>query len=156
MLSNCKGPGNEQRTDAARLAGAERLIWGLAAGGRWERVPDPVLWQDGDDLERRLNAAGFCRLGSFGVEHSRLTLDLYEHRERDEFLATVWLADRALDVRLDGLPALLEFLRMLFPLVRDNQELEAAEEANAETVRELRRQWQRRGRGAAGRAGREG
>jgi hypothetical protein len=110
---------------------ARPRCWAYSAAHGWGEAHDPTaaLEQEGDSPEDRLGKAGFYKASTFGVEHSRLTLDVYRNARSGQYLAQVWLADTSSDLLLWDEPSALEFLARVLPMVHASAALELIEEA---------------------------
>jgi hypothetical protein len=80
-------------------------VWSCAANGTWQRVPDPIDWQDGDNIERKLKESGYYEIHRYGAEDCGLWARIYEKCERGGFLADVWVGAAGYHVLLPGLPS---------------------------------------------------
>jgi len=100
-------------------AGPGRTMLAFTAAYGWTRVPSPLPPDDGGrgyaDL---LDDAGFTSTMDFGVEGaSTLSLQVYEHRDKPRFIATLSTFGCYEAVLLDGWPDLLGFLREHLPTI---------------------------------------
>lgn len=110
-------------------------IWSYecASGeGAWRLVDDPVVYEDGVDVEDAIRAAGFEPFDGFGADFFGASMSIFEVWSRSEGrlhadYLVVWSpnGDRWEEFRAADLPSLLSLYQLLTPIAsqRSSQEL---------------------------------
>jgi hypothetical protein len=105
--------------------------------GRWRSAPSPLTGA-GDFLED-VSEAGYSLLHLHGIEHSALWLEVFEHRENDNFLVVINTASKFYTVLVPDVPSLFQLLGELLPVVEASLRLEAAAEEHERKMKVRRR-----------------
>jgi hypothetical protein len=133
-------------------------VWCFEAGRGWHKAADPVDW--GPNLrgevgyEAALEAAGYQRLGEFGVDGGRLSAVVYERHEGGGYRVELTLLEMVHSVIAPAVPDLLALLAVLLPAVHASAALEELEERQEERVRRLKARWAEEARAAKAKGGR--
>jgi hypothetical protein len=105
--------------------------------GRWRSAPSP-LTGDGDFLEAVFEA-GYSLLHLHGIEHSALWLEVFEHRENDNFLVVINTVSKFYTVLVPDVPSLFQMLGELLPVVEASHRLEVAEDEHRKKLQVRRK-----------------
>jgi hypothetical protein len=107
--------------------------------GRWGSDSLPIGATADDSLLSALQSAGFQLLHEFGLEDAAISLELFSHAERDDYIISVRMADKASVILLADLPNLFKCLGELLPVVEASHRLEIVQEQFEQAQQQCKR-----------------
>lgn len=104
------------------------MVWRY--DGKWERIADPIDWNDGGDYEEVIARAGFSATDHWGFSSTPdVTIYMHDSDERWRVNYELGGGSRIYEIEVFGLPNLIKLLSDLAAISTASQLSSIAEEA---------------------------